>query len=112
MLMSMRGGDPSSVQNHRDQIPLLHVLRSGYDLHPTIFRHPGVSHAVFSHIHLTDDQFIRARMGFDLLNPADDNLLQILIKPCISLRLRSKQRHTVEEITIRAIQIRYVCFNP
>ena len=68
----------SAVQNHRNLIAFLNIWCAGHDLN-----------GLRADIHLADDQFIRIRMAFDPVDPADYDLLQVFVEAFKAFYFRS-----------------------
>ena len=65
----MSASDTSAVQYDRDLCSLKYILRAGHDLY-----------RLAADIHLADNQLIRIRMFFDLVDLSDHDFFQICIQ--------------------------------
>ena len=70
----------SAVQYDRNLITFFDICCSGYDLN---------FFTLFIYLYLTNHKLIRIRMFFDLIDLANNDLVEILIKLCESLYLCS-----------------------
>ena len=83
-------GQGGTVQGGGDQIPLMHVLGAGDDLHGLI---P-------SHLHLADPEMVAVGMADDLRHPAHHHIGDVLSQYVQGLHLGAGHGHAVAEFLI------------
>ena len=91
----------ATVKNYRNLLSHFYVGSSGNNLY-----------SLTTHIYLAYHQLICVRMGLDLFDLSNHDLVQIRIQSHITLGLCSGQGHGIYIFLICRCQIRHIFFNP